>query len=634
MQGNRQKPGAYFKMLQIGEVKPKGWMLEQMENDLREGMAGHLNELTACVNLKGYKEEQVNSFEVSPSGMIHDTPRTWWSGEQTAFWLDGFIRMAYLAGSREHIQRADQYMEQLLNSQDEEGYLGIYTKQSRFQHKKENGEFWTQSRIFMVMLAYYELNGKKDYLDAVIKALRLTMRHYGPERGSYFNNEEPAGGTGHGLMLVEALEWVYRMTGEEEFLTFALWCYQDYSSAARIRDIDNQLHYLLDIDKPFLWHTPHTTEHLRVPLWLYYETGDFLLKQASENAYAKIQRYLVPSGTCIGDENIDGREPDPSLLYEYCGMTELTVSMQSALQKTGDPQWGDRIERIAFNAAQGARLPDGKAISYLTRDNRFSASEVEGHNGKLQYSPTHENSALCCAGNAVKYMPSYVSRMWMRIGEGEQEGLAAVLYGPSSVRTTVQDVKFEITTTTSYPFDEHFVFDILPEKAVACPLYFRIPEWAVEKKIGVEGAEVTEKDGYLVVTKLWQAGDQVALFFQAKLTAQTAANGEWTLDRGALLYALPVSEQRTITRRYEGEAFVDFDALAEEKELEKRGYAFDDSCESFGFTHERMPDRPLGWHQPLSRLNGNLVDSSGERHAVSLVPIGNTLLRKVSFAKP
>lgn len=144
-----------YKHLRLGEVRPSGWMLQQMRDDLRGGFAGRLDVLSPRVSSKAFSEGRVRSFENTPSGMVHDTPRTWWNGESEAVWLDGFVRMAYLAGEQDAMRKADQLLRALLCSQDESGYIGIYTEDCRCQHRKENGEFWTQSRAFIVMLAHY-----------------------------------------------------------------------------------------------------------------------------------------------------------------------------------------------------------------------------------------------------------------------------------------------------------------------------------------------------------------------------------------------------------------------------------------------------------------------------------------------
>jgi len=66
--------------------------------------------------------------------------------------------------------------------------------------------------------------------------------------------------------------------------------------------------------------------------------------------------------------------------------------------------------------------------------------------------------------------------MWMKTNDG---GLAAVLYGPSKVTTTVGPDKQQIaiTQTTRYPFEEQIHFKIDADRPVTFPLSLRIPAW-------------------------------------------------------------------------------------------------------------------------------------------------------------
>src|SRR6185312_2236970 len=133
---------------------------------------------------------------------------------------------------------------------------------------------------------------------------------------------------------------------------------------------------------------------LRVPLWLATATGRSDLQQATENAFLKIARYSEVSGSDVSEEGIINLPPNPSLTeYEYCATKELQFTFESALQKTGRANYGDRVELIWLNAAQGARLPDGSAISYLASDNRPRCDETsidgKGMEKRNKYSPTH-----------------------------------------------------------------------------------------------------------------------------------------------------------------------------------------------------------------------------------------------------
>jgi len=617
-----------------------------MERDLR-GFTGMLDQLTKRAASDVYGRGQVTSFETTPAGMEVDTSRTWWNGETEAVWMDGLLRMACLTGNDAARAKVDAYMRHILDTQTEEGYIGIYQPGCRYRHPKENGELWTQSRIFVAMLAYYEATGKPEVLQAVEKAVRLTMSQYGPGR-SYFQNPEPAGGVGHGLMFVDVLEWLHRLTGDRAYVDFARFCYEDYNLSRKLRDKDNQLDHLLDIRAPFLWHTPHTMEHLRVPLWLYFVTGNPRIGQAARNGFTKTRRHLTPSGACIGDECIEGRKPDPNLPYEYCAMTELLISAQSALAKTGDSGFARMAENVALNAAQGARLPDGKAISYLTRDNRYRATH-QGALGRFGYSPTHEQAAVCCNPNAGKLMPYYVSRMWMRQDEPE-EGLVAVLYGPGSVTTRINGISVRIDEETHYPFSEEIRFTLHPEQEVAFPIIFRDPRWSRQTQTVAEGAAIQRDGDYCVVRKRWQAGDKVTLTFRAEIFPVRAINGETALRRGPLLYALPIPHERRTLRTYPVAGFADYDMLPIGDDGAATSQPGNDSAmqeappqwryrlpsageqEDFGFVFHRDPDADMlhPWDRSPVRLDGLLTRGADQVRA-SLVPIGCTVLRRVTF---
>jgi DUF1680 family protein len=600
-------------------------MLQQMTNDLEQGFAGCLDRLTDHASSNTFGANQVSSFETSKSGMVHDTPRSWWDGETEAVWLDGFLRMAYLAGHAPSMEKADRLMSKLLADQGEDGYLGIYTPESRYAHPKENGEFWTQSRALIAMLDYYELTGREEFLAAVVRALDVTMHHYGPQR-SYFSNEEPAGGTGHGLMIVDVLEWVYRLTGEQRFRDYGLWCYQDYSAASRIRDTDNQSQNLLDMDKGFRWHTPHTTEHLRVPLWAAFVSGESELRRATENSFAKIQRYLVPSGACIGNENIQDRPPAPHIPYEYCAITELLTSLQSAAQKTGLAHFSDLAEWLAFNAAQGARTADGRAISYLTIDNR-PAVDPGKHSQKLNYSATHRQAAVCCNPNATKLLPTYVDRMWARLPD--DAGLCAFCYGPSELKTQLAGERVEIRQETAYPFEETVRLHVKTGAPHEFELRLRIPAWAEEARIDVADAEVQREDGFWRVRKLWQGEETLTLRFTCAIMTDTTCEGEYFLRRGPLLYAMPIPEERKVWGEYEGEPdLVDFLPIPLEPDPDLR---LKSGAADFHLDKDETADLLRPWHRTPFSLIGPFIDADGQTCQGRLIPIGCTLLRRTSF---
>lgn len=142
-----------FSWLAAGEVKPAGWIKEQMVRDLQEGFAGRLDQL--C-------HEASSDIFVSHRNSLHSNNSTnavnsqWWNGETEGNWRAGFIQMAYLTQDTRTMREADEYVRHILTSQGADGYLGIYDADSRFT---QPGELWAQACLLRGLLDYAELTG-------------------------------------------------------------------------------------------------------------------------------------------------------------------------------------------------------------------------------------------------------------------------------------------------------------------------------------------------------------------------------------------------------------------------------------------------------------------------------------------
>ncbi|MDX1416742.1 MAG: glycoside hydrolase family 127 protein, partial [Candidatus Promineifilaceae bacterium] len=460
-----------FSYLTLNQIKPRGWILEQMRGDLADGFAPILDELTIHAATDLFKQRIDNNSE----------HMQWWDSETRGNWLLGYVHMAYLADDPLHKQRIDELVQALMATQDDDGYIGIYTPDSRYNHAPgENGELWSQGRALLILLSYYELTGDQSALRAAERSAQLTITQYGPGR-PYFvvegtENGFSLGGLLHGLTYVDAMEWLYTLTGDVTYRDFGVWLYDDFCQLpGKFTHDDMKLSLLLDADEALRGHAAHPAEHLRTVIYSYFMTGRPELKQGIDNAFAKLARYIVPSGALIGDESIHGL-PYPEMGYEYCTMFELMNSISNAAQKFGRVEYGDWIENITFNAAQGARFTDGKAICYLSAENRLRALDVmpdtysnhryqfdptlkeiwQGNphqdwqrGGRFKFSPTHEDVAVCCNPNAVRLMPHYTSKLWLRVNDSSD--LVAFMYGPSLLETVVNGVPVAIVQDTHYP---------------------------------------------------------------------------------------------------------------------------------------------------------------------------------------
>ncbi|MFW6154189.1 MAG: beta-L-arabinofuranosidase domain-containing protein [Planctomycetota bacterium] len=645
-----------YRPLPVGAVRPAGWMLAQMRRDLEIGFAGCLIDLSPRTQADIFGARKVSSRETRPDGALGDTPSSWWNGETEAMAYDGLMRLGWLADHEPSRRRTAAWVDRVLAHQDADGYIGIYTEANRYNHDDENGELWAQGRALAALLAFHEMTGRRDVLDAVRRAADLTLTKYGPGRSYYLTAETPGGGMGHSLMVVDTMAWLHRLTGDERYAAFARFLYHDYSACARLRDRDNQVDALLDPDRPMFGHTPHVVEHMRVPLRLWAATGQELYRRLAEASYRKVLTHLAPSGGCIGNENVDGRPGSADRFYEYCSITEHLISLHAFVGATGRFAEADLAEHLLFNAAQGARLADGTAISYLARDNRFWCLPEPIVAGRPTLSPTHNDLAVCCNPNAMRILPYHVSGMWRRFTAADgAEGLAAVFYGPCVVETTVAGGRVCIEQHTAYPFElsVRLAVDVDGERRFL--LVLRIPGWADAAVVRVNGTEVLADGPCCTIRRAWRTGDEVTVEFGASIRRRPTPGGREFITHGPLMYALPIEAQRLPTRDYGVRGLQDAHVVpadAEPREAPERttaGYRrYLATLPSVRRADVGLPQRLYGtpdwrvettgaadtphpWDASPVSLIVEMADEDCVARTVRLVPLGTTLLRRSAF---
>jgi DUF1680 family protein len=623
-----------FQWLRLGQVMPAGWIKAQLQMDLREGFAGKLDQLApAEVATDIYCSGRNQPSELNSPTVQTRWAHTWWNGESEGNWRTGYIMMAYLSDESEAKRKADVYVRHILQGQDADGYIGVYSPALRYSQNPENGELWTQTCILRGLVAYYELTGDPAVLEAAERAVQRTISNYGPGKQTAFMIPVPGDGIAHGLMFTDVLERLFDLTGKNAYRDFGLWMYQDFCAGIASLFSDATLAALLDLNKPLMNHGVHTYECIRVPLWAYFVSGKPDLKQAYENAFIKAGRYTYPSGAAVSMEYIVGRKPDPTeTFYEYCAMKELLATYSSGLQKTGEAELADRVERLIFNAAQGARAAGGKAITYCTSDNRYRVDG--GLKRRIKFSPAHADCAVCCNPNATQIMALYTRGMWMRTLP--EQGLAATLYGPCSVNTQVRGVNVHIEEETHYPFSGEIAFTFTPQKPVDFPLLLRNPGWSENTRVTCEGAIVRRDGGYFVVHKLWQKGDRVTVAFSESIAPLPAANGEVAIQRGPLVYALKIPADERKIKTYALPGFADSEDFPSPGA--QWSYALDATQSSVGFGLAASLDKGANMRYPYEgaslRLVGNLLNlSTGKPEPVGLIPVGSSqaVLRRETF---
>ena len=620
--------------LPVGAVRPSGWMFEQMHDDVQHGFVGRLDKLAPeqVVEDDIYGRDRLTKLVEEKDVGTHTTGADWevqflwWNSETQSNWWDGYLRNVLLtADDSEIAERLGGYVTNKLATADADGYIGIYAPDLRYQHTTENGELWAQASLFRGLLAYYEATGDESVLHAVRKAVDLTMQALPAGKSEPFKVTDAFAGVGHGLMIVDVLDTLARLTGDEAYLDYAVFLFDDYNRH-ELPEADIQLKNLSNPDYRFQGHGVHTYEHLRALVIAAYHTGRDDYMAALDQYLAKLDSVLTIAGGPIGDEFIIGRHAHPSTTgYEYCSLQELLHSYSLLLEKTADTQWADRIEWLLYNAAQGARHPDGRSIAYVKTDNAFHAlghvdMEAPQNEERVKYSPVHRDVAICCVPNAGRIYPYFVQAMYHRT----PRGLNANLFGASEAIQEVNGTSIRIRQDTQYPFEDTVRFEVDSASATEFELRLRVPGWA--SSMAVSGVSAKRDGRWLVINQLWKGTTTFEVRFEREVRVLDHHSGTFAVAHGPLLYALPIAHEETAGTSYGHPDF--HDVYARPLAAVQPDWQLSADSE-FGLVEAE--DRIPGPFDSFV-LKGKLYNhQDGKMAEVALVPMGGTVLRQVSF---
>ncbi|MFN0167646.1 MAG: beta-L-arabinofuranosidase domain-containing protein [Bryobacteraceae bacterium] len=485
--GGTVKVKPAFVSLPPGAVTPGGWLKDWAE-DAANGITGHLDEYSATF-AEAWKGYGFRARGANPDG-------TGWPLEQSSYWLDGAVRLAYVLNDQTLIAKVSRRLDLVVEGVLDGGESFVYWRPLSVLQSTFNT--WAHSHMGRALVAYYQATGQPRVLEALVKVYRTYP--IGALRSAF---DDVSGATN-----VDPMIETYLMSGDrrvlENVLAFARTDrYRAIAAAWRQGDLQpghNVIFY----------------EHLRIPALLSPWTGDPNDLAATLKAIGwHDEHHLLPIGLSSGEEFHAGIGATRN--SETCNVAASIWTWLWLSRITGQGSYSDRVERVFFNAAPAAVARDFKTMSYYQCPNRYSTSipaeEPRNPSGGGSYKFTRiGHETLCCVGNLNRVLPFYIGHMWMATLDG---GLAATLYGPSRVRAVAgNNVRVEIEARTAYPFQESVELTVAPERTARFPLYVRIPAWCHTPEVRINGA-VHPLDGaakgYIRIGRRWKKGDTVTV---------------------------------------------------------------------------------------------------------------------------
>lgn len=507
-----------FRPLPLGSISPQGWLERQMRIQA-DGLSGYLDEFWPDVGQSQWFGGKAEGWERAP------------------YWLDGFIPLAWGLNDAALKAKATRYVDHIISAQRPDGWYAPFPADA----SARTYDLWAILLANKVLVQYHEATGDARVFKAVERNLRATLAAL---------DRTPLFGWGQfrwfeGLIPVY---YVYELTGEPWLLDLGRkLCEQgfDYMAFYAGPEIASPT------PRRGLWtwekHVVNTAMALKA-----YALSWRLTRSECERAFPARMLEILDlyhgqvTGMFSGDECLSGRNPLQGT--ELCAVVEAIFSLGQLLSVTGDPSFGDRLERVTFNALPATFSPDMWAHQYVQQVNQAQAAI----NPEFMWSTNGPESNLyglepnygCCAANLHQGWPKFVSHLWMRAPD---DGIALMAYAPSAARFTARDVPVRVSLQTDYPFRETLTVAVQAEQRVRFPLYFRVPTWAEGASLQVAGgSKRTLKPGtFHRLDRVWDGTTEVTLHFPMKGKATRRYNQALAIERGPLVYSLKIGEQWT-----------------------------------------------------------------------------------------
>jgi uncharacterized protein len=479
-------------------------------------------------------------------------------------------------------------------AQHKNGYLSAFPPEL-FDRLRDGVKVWapfyTYHKIMAGHLDMYTLAGNEQALKTAEKMAQWVSNWSDPFSDTQMQRvlQEEYGGMG------EVLANLYGITGKEQYLRLAQRFDKKgfFDPLAAHRDELKGLHVNT--------HVPQVIAAAR----LYELTGD--------KRYWNIANYFWDEVTgersyCTGGtSNFEHWRSEPGVLStELSPLTAEDCCVYNMLKLTRhvfawSPQAShmDYYERVLFNHRMGTIDPEtGTTVYHLPHGNGYSKIYAK-----------HFESFWCCSGTGAEEFAKLPDTIYFH----DDNSIFINLYIASDVNWTEKGIR--ITQQTSFPEEQGTTLTISAAKPVDVDLKLRIPYWAKNGSVKVNGRPLSafaDPSSYLVLRGPWKKGDRI------------------DLSLPMYLHAAPMPDKETLQAPMYGPLVL---AARFEEEPRERWYRH------FTAAKEEQPSRtlqfegklndPASWLEPAG---GKLAfRAASQNQTVAFVPLSSILHERYSM---
>lgn len=233
-------------------------------------------------------------------------------------------------------------------------------------------------------------------------------------------------------------------------------------------------------------------------------SGDDRSARAAENFWDIVttRRSVSIGGNSVSEHFHDTDDFTPMVEHregpETCNTYNMVKLSRLLFERSGDPAYLDEIERAEFNHLLSSIHPEHGGLVYFSsmRPAHYRIYSRPGVN------------FWCCVGTGMETHAIHGRSVFVE----DETGVGVVLYVPA--RLTAPAFGLVLTQHADLPASRAVRLDVSLEAPRRFALRLRVPAWAsadIDVRIDGESVAAVAHDGFLVIDREWQGGEQVDL---------------------------------------------------------------------------------------------------------------------------
>ncbi|WP_078394383.1 glycoside hydrolase family 127 protein [Shouchella patagoniensis] len=458
----------------------------------------------------------------------------------------------------------DELIRLIGKAQQPDGYLNTYytikAPGKRWTNLRDNHELYVAGHFIEAAVAYYEVTGKTSLLDAMCKFADYIAQVFGSKQGQL------QGYDGHQEIELALLK-LYRVTNVERYLRLSQFFIEARGKQPHFFDKEaknrgekegfwfnnsyrySQSHIPVREQQTAVGHAVRAVYMYTAMTDLAMETRDESLAETCRTLWNNVvnrQMYVTAGvGSAEYGEafSFDYDLPNDLAYTETCASIGLVFWAKKMLELEADSRYADVMERALYNGTISGMELDGTKFFYVNPLEVWPKAAHHRHDLK-HVKPNRQPwfGCACCPPNIARLIAAIGSYIYSAT---ERTGYVHLYIG-SETSLDIGGQLVELVQRSHFPWKGDVHIDVNVEKNALFTLSFRVPGWARNYQITVNGEKVVARieKGYASIEREWQSGDQIKLSFPMEVERihahpKARANaGKVALQYGPIVYCV------------------------------------------------------------------------------------------------